>query len=117
MRTTTYYVEPQTEAFAAKAGIGKIFESVTHVGLADENSHDRCWQKLEAEGPQEQYERLDTQDMALLLEGHIANILEDILWGHKFVVNVRMHKNGSIYEVNVWIELIREVNDRWKYSY
>lgn len=117
MRTTTYCISPQIEAFAAKSALEKMFKSATYIELTDENSHDRCWHKFEAEGPQKKYKDLNMQEMAWLLEQHVANILEDILWGHEFKVEARMHKRGPVYEANVWMDLIRGVNDRWKYTY
>lgn len=110
MRTNTYIIDTQQENLIANLAALEIFGAATIIEQIEQNSHDRSYTKIGANDIKSPYAKLPKQDLAYVLEGHIINVLERLLWGHRFVVDVKIHQydhNGD-YEFYVCIMPLKE---------
>lgn len=110
MPTKTFVLFTEQENYIALIGALELFGSAEIMDRIEENDHDRSYAKIGAQDIKPAYAKLPKKDLAYVLEGHIIHILKCLLWGHRFVVDVKIHQydHDGDYEFYVHIMPLRE---------
>lgn len=110
MRSNTYYLSDETLKMIASEAIRTHFKYIRFEELCQQNSADTSYHKFLAEEIYDKYSKLDTKELAHLIEYKAIELLEQILWGHRFEAKVIVNSTNiaDCCDIYVSLSLVRE---------
>ncbi len=110
MRCNTYVLSNETIKLVATEAIRKHFNNIKFEDVCQQNSADRSYLKYLAEDIYGKYSKLDTKELAHLIEYKAIELLEQILWGHRFEAKVIVNSTNiaDCCDIYVSLSVVRE---------
>lgn len=110
MRSKNYFLTENALKMVGGEAIRKYFNCIRFEELCQENSADRSYHKYLAEDIYGEYSKLDTKELAHLIEYRAISLLEEILWGHRFEAKVIVNSTNiaDCCDIYVSLSILRE---------